>query len=500
MRKSQPKSASNFLSQAEVQKIALMLREGKAKEAEVKARKYIKKNPNAYMLYDLMGGAQFAQNNFAGVIKTFEKAIQLQPNNPDWVYNLGLAHMNLNKLEAGLEYFKKAVALNPDLHDGYNNMGVIYFGLRRVDEAIECYEKAISINPKSVSALRNYGSTLRDLGRYEDSFNVLSKIPLIAPRYPVGHFSLGALHADMGKLDKAHASFEMALKLEPNLYQAHYELGKIYRLNGETEKAIAAFEKVDNLIARVQVLEMLHELRRKDELFERLSAINENEPKNLRASAFSAYVAQQYDIENTNAFCKAPLDYVHVTNVSDVISEKPDFLKTLMTAADDLTTVWEHNTTKGGTQTHGNLFDPALENEAFSELEDVVRDALVTYQRNFESSSDLLISGFPKNFSLNGWRVKLMRAGYQKPHIHSAGWVSGVLYLKVPEQMKGNEGSIAFSLHGYDYRKEKENIPGREHLPSEGELVLFPSSLFHWTIPFESDEERQCIAFDVVPD
>jgi hypothetical protein len=32
-----------------------------------------------------------------------------------------------------------------------------------------------------------------------------------------------------------------------------------------------------------------------------------------------------------------------------------------------------------------------------------------------------------------------------------------------------------------------------------GDIVFFPSSLFHRTIPFESDEERICIAFDVKP-
>jgi len=499
MKKPQSKSSANLLSQAEVQNIALMLRAGKAKEAELKARKLLKKNQNAYMLYDLMGGAQFAQKNFSGAAKTFQKGVELQPNHADWHYNLGLANMNLDKQEKALGYFQKAVSLKPDLHDAYNNMGVVYTSLQRVDEAVECYKKAIEIEPKSVSALRNFGSTLRDLGRYDEAFEVLHKIPLIAPRYPVGHFSLGALQANMGDLEKAKVSFETALKLDPKLYQAHYELGKLHKLGGEFEKAQASFEKVDNLIARVQVLEMMHELGNKDELIEKLAQMNAREPKNLRASALSAYVADQYDVENTNAFCSNPLDMVHVSSISSAIDETPDFLKTLMVAADDLTAVWEHNTTKGGTQTHGNLFDPALQNETFSKLEEIVRNELKAYQENFKGTEDLLISQFPKNFTLNGWRVKLMKSGYQKPHIHSSGWVSGVLYLKVPKKMKGNEGSIAFSLHGYDYRKEKEDIPAKEHLPSEGELVLFPSSLFHSTIPFESDEERQCIAFDVVP-
>ena len=34
---------------------------------------------------------------------------------------------------------------------------------------------------------------------------------------------------------------------------------------------------------------------------------------------------------------------------------------------------------------------------------------------------------------------------------------------------------------------------------NKGSLVLFPSSLFHRTIPFISQEERHSIAFDLIP-
>ena len=70
----------------------------------------------------------------------------------------------------------------------------------------------------------------------------------------------------------------------------------------------------------------------------------------------------------------------------------------------------------------------------------------------------------------------------------------------MPKKLKGNEGAIAFSLHGYNYPILRSDIPTKEHQPSVGELVFFPSSLFHRTVPFESDEERQCIAFDIIPE
>jgi hypothetical protein len=36
--------------------------------------------------------------------------------------------------------------------------------------------------------------------------------------------------------------------------------------------------------------------------------------------------------------------------------------------------------------------------------------------------------------------------------------------------------------------------------PATGRLVLFPSYMWHGTEPFESDEPRMTVAFDVVPE
>ena len=39
----------------------------------------------------------------------------------------------------------------------------------------------------------------------------------------------------------------------------------------------------------------------------------------------------------------------------------------------------------------------------------------------------------------------------------------------------------------------------KTHRPEEGLMLLFPSYMYHRTIPFETEEERISIAFDVLP-
>ena len=62
-----------------------------------------------------------------------------------------------------------------------------------------------------------------------------------------------------------------------------------------------------------------------------------------------------------------------------------------------------------------------------------------------------------------------------------------------------DRGCIEFSLYKKDFPILSPDYPRELYKVKEGDLVLFPSSLFHRTIPFYSDEERLCIAFDLIP-
>ena len=144
----------------------------------------------------------------------------------------------------------------------------------------------------------------------------------------------------------------------------------------------------------------------------------------------------------------------------------------------------------------GNLF-ASTDNEIIR-LQKIIEKQIINYREIYKDSTDLFIKKWPTESKFRGWHVKLFKQGHQKSHIHPAGWLSGVFYLKVPKLLNKNEGSIEFTLYGYDYFNDK-NLPNLIHRPKIFDITLFPSSLFHRTIPFSSQEERQVIAFDLVP-
>ena len=106
----------------------------------------------------------------------------------------------------------------------------------------------------------------------------------------------------------------------------------------------------------------------------------------------------------------------------------------------------------------------------------------------------------PQEFEIKGWFVRLKKNGHQTSHIHPGGWISGVIYLRTIESSnESNEGAIELGLHGYDLPLINENYPKKIYKPKNGDILLFPSSIFHRTIPFTTDNERCVIAFDLQP-
>ena len=159
---------------------------------------------------------------------------------------------------------------------------------------------------------------------------------------------------------------------------------------------------------------------------------------------------------------------------------------------------WEPQgkTTKAGFQSHPNLFDRPTGNLAV--LADMITKELGRFKSKMGADNGRIFTKWPNTIKLAAWYVKLLQSGHQDSHIHPSGWVSGVVYLKTVKSPQQNEGAIEFGLQGYDYVKIKDQVPTKLHQPVDGDIVLFPSSLFHRTVPVLQDVERCVIAFDLV--
>ncbi len=104
------------------------------------------------------------------------------------------------------------------------------------------------------------------------------------------------------------------------------------------------------------------------------------------------------------------------------------------------------------------------------------------------------------DYRLNGcWSVRLAPGGFHEHHIHPKGWYSSACYIETPPVVDagGREGWLALAQPPFPTSPPLE--PLRYEKPEPGKLVLFPSCLWHGTVPFGGDQSRLTVAFDIVP-
>ena len=102
-------------------------------------------------------------------------------------------------------------------------------------------------------------------------------------------------------------------------------------------------------------------------------------------------------------------------------------------------------------------------------------------------------------YALGGtWSVSLRSSGFHTDHVHPKGWISSAFYVATPDAVDagGHEGWLKFGQPGIATQPTLE----AEHWirPQPGTLVLFPSYMWHGTVPFTSQTRRVSIAFDLL--
>lgn len=155
-------------------------------------------------------------------------------------------------------------------------------------------------------------------------------------------------------------------------------------------------------------------------------------------------------------------------------------------------------TTRGGRQTRVLRRPEAVAVEA---LLDRCKDAVDAYEERLVASGDAFARSRPRRARLRPWAVVYGGAGRQVPHMHPAGWITGVYYVSAPRPPGENRYRGSLVLGAIKPRKEFETPPWgtREIEPIPGRLVLFPSHVPHATEPpGGEDGSRICVTFDVV--
>ncbi len=529
---------------------AVMLRKaGDQDSALAVLRQATEASPAFAKAWSELGLTALSAGDHGQSLVALQRAVELQPEAAGSWHGLGNAARDAGDLELAERAFKRVLALEPGQRSASINLGAVLRLSGRPAEAIATFQGIRTRGDASPELADALVGAMLDEGRLDEALQLARQVVRKHPEFVAGRVTLANLLWEYGpaagSADDPFDLFRDALARQPD----HHALRAAYiQFLLSARKAADALEQIrdlriradDPMLAWVQA-DALEMLGRRDEagaLYERLhNAWGNTVPAFLNAQtrhllaagkwdAAAATASQATTLEPGNQEAWAYLatawrllgdprehwlcDYDLLVGLVEVATPpgfagQTEFLSALSANLDQRHKARRapvQQSLRGGSQTPGRLFggpDPLIA-ATRTVLLDAVERWLATLP---DDPAHPFLGRKTRRVRMGGsWSVKLWSSGNHVNHIHSEGWISSAFYVALPPSVgsataSGEAGCIQFGQPPVELQL---GLPPRRVIrPEPGKLALFPSYLWHGTVPFEDEQPRLTMAFDMTP-
>jgi len=190
-----------------------------------------------------LGDGLAEKKNYATAIEVAKEAAKRFPSSSG-VYSMkGSVELKMYLLTEALKSYSKAVELDPNNPRAVLGLALTFWNMGRSDEAAKVFEEGVRKFPRDGFVLLKYALFLlnapgeRDAEQVTRIKNLLKKSEELDASMAETHFQLGNLAMQENKYDEALKELQIAARLEPDLSKAHLALARVYRRAGRTEEA-----------------------------------------------------------------------------------------------------------------------------------------------------------------------------------------------------------------------------------------------------------------------
>lgn len=222
-------------------RLVAMISAGRYAELESSARELTIRHPDSGVAWKALGVSLQLQHKDA--LPALQRAAAILPSDAEAHGNLGIALLEVGRLDDAVASFRRALEIRPDYADVHNNLGNALRSLGRLDDAVACYERSLQSNPDQADVHNNLGNALLSLGRADEAAASYRRALELEPAYAAVHNNLGHALLARGRLAEAMASCHRALEIKPDFAEAHNNLGNVLLNIGRLDDAEASYRR-----------------------------------------------------------------------------------------------------------------------------------------------------------------------------------------------------------------------------------------------------------------
>lgn len=473
-----------------------------------------------------------AESEEERALPLLERAVEKSPTARLWQWK-GLLERSIDEHGRALDSFAEAARLDPaDVSIAHGHARV---AMEAGVDAQGLYERALALAPRSGPLIIGLAAARAAAGNGEVGAAELDAALERAPMWLYGHEQLAQIVATLGRADEATASLERAISRFPNAVPLWETLLNVQLRRGAYRSLKDIVDRAE--AARVRSPEFaiykgIHAAEFADEtypsaLFDaapaaaavelgrwrirhllRLGVVDaalpiiDRELQRDQTVEMWAYASTAWRLagDPRSEWLEGDPRLVSVADLTELLPPLDTVaatLRSLHVARGE----YLDQSVRGGTQTDGPLLsriDPVVQG-----LRKAITTAVEKHVAQLpppDPNHPMLHHRRDRRVRFSGsWSVRLRSGGRHSNHLHPQGWISSALYIALPSREPGEADDAGWLTLGEpDAQLGLDLPPWRKIEPRLGQLVLFPSWMWHGTLPFAKGE-RLTVAFDVSP-
>lgn len=423
-----------------------------------------------------LGRCLYQLGQFGEATEQLNIAVEMAPTSTAVRHEAAKVAMILGESEAAKNHFDEALKSNPFDLTLIRDFSRFLFFSGSDEECLKPYFQALEAGSTDPAIISGFTQDAVRVGRFGEARHLLNKFLEDHGNSYLIFAALSHLNIEEHKLVEALDAAKRAVVLASDSKAAQQQLSVSAMLNGDLKLAKKAAMKARSLDPEDQLSVAHHctSLRLEEDLL----------------------ADGLYDLERvTQRVEVSPPD-----NYSSMEAFNNDLIGEL-TSLHQLAGEPIDQSLRGGTQVQ--LTQLARSSSLISALGDQLISAVKTFTDKIDFvEGHPFLGRRPNKLDFSGiWSVRLNSGGSHVSHVHPEGWLSACYYVNLPEDVMDEGSHQGWLRLGAPPQSElRSKLDFLDIRPMAGSLILFPSYMWHGTVPFASTTPRLTVAFDIPSD